>query len=271
MLSYRPLLNGPADAVVYDTVKNILDSAIAIGTLEDIVVHNTFHQDLGDENLYVGDNDTAVLEGGEGAPLPARKSNPDKWKRNQAKEARNAGKAYVSLRGREVPAAAIGPRCGKGCVRDCKTFSDEDRQKVFDAYYKLSDRTAKWRFLSSLVRSNKIKNRTVIVHDSSEARKQVSSFYFLPTTNQAQVQVCQTMFTNSLGITMQPVKTALKRRMDKCNVVSPSKMGKKAKRTNIDKHKEETARKHIERFPAVESHYCRKGSTIRYIDEKLNR
>ncbi|KAK3928222.1 Serine/threonine-protein kinase [Frankliniella fusca] len=79
------------------------------------------------------------------------------------------------------------------------------------------------------------------------------------------------MFLNTLGISAQTVKTALAKKKHKFGVIPPNKMGKAEKKTPESKKIDQSVRRHIERFPTVESHYCRKSTSIRYIDEHLNR
>lgn len=203
--------------------------------------------------------------------MPSRTSKPGTWKRNQSRLMKSKGAEHVSLRGKLVKAAEMKPRCGKDCKRKCSTITDEDRRHIFEKYYQHVDRSDKWRFICSFVRSINVKKRTVIIHDDSEARRHCSNNYFLPKCTKEEVQVCQTMFLNTLGITVQTVRTALKKREGKFGTVSPNKMGKASKKTQQSKDIDKGILEHITRFPTVESHYCRKNSKARFLDKNLNK
>ncbi|KAE8747073.1 hypothetical protein FOCC_FOCC006211 [Frankliniella occidentalis] len=224
------------------------------------------------DNLEITPAEVIVAEEDNNALLPARSAQPATWKKNEAKSKKNAGEKHTSLKGKEVKAVEMKPRCTEVCNRNCKEVSEEERKKIFDCYYKLSDRTAKWRYISAYIHSGKILKRTVVVHDEAEAKKNCSNSYFLPAKSQGkEIQVCQTMFLNTLAISATTMKTALAKRRDKFGVISPNKMGKGSKKTPERKKLDESVKDHISRFPTVESHYCRKSSTARYLDENLNR
>ena len=68
------------------------------------------------------------------------KSNPTQWRRNQAKLLRAQGQAYVSSRGKNVPAAKIGTKCTcKNKCLDGEHIPYDVIEAVNKAYFELGD------------------------------------------------------------------------------------------------------------------------------------
>ena len=68
--------------------------------------------------------------------------NPNSWKKNIPKIKRLRGEDHISRRGKEVEHISIGPSCTssfceKSNKRYCQTFSTEDRNYIFNKFWKL--------------------------------------------------------------------------------------------------------------------------------------
>jgi hypothetical protein len=86
-----------------------------------------------------------------------------------------------------------------------------------------------------------------------------------------EVQVCQKMFINTLGISYQTVRTAVSKKMSNTGAVPDDKRGKKSTPSLVSTVIRQSIIDHINKFPRVESHYCRKHSKAKYLDEHLDR
>ena len=89
--------------------------------------------------------------------------------------------------------------------------------------------------------------------------------YFLPIEDNTQSRVCKVMFLNTLGISERQVLTSLSKVND-AGVMQP---GKRGGRHEIYKKRDEKlhvlVRGHIDRFPKMESHYCRQKTSNQYL------
>ena len=87
------------------------------------------------------------------------KSNPSQWKRNQAKLLRAQGQAYVSSRGKNVPAAKIGTKCTcKNKCLDGEHIPHDVVEAVNKAYFELGDQpVVKDQYLQNLITTRPVK------------------------------------------------------------------------------------------------------------------
>ena len=87
------------------------------------------------------------------------KSDPTQWRRNQAKLLRATGQAYVSSRGKNVPAAKIGTKCT--CKNKClagEYISQNVIEAVNKIYFELGDQPiVKDQYLMGLIKTRPVK------------------------------------------------------------------------------------------------------------------
>lgn len=131
--------------------------------------------------------------------------NPDLWKRNVRKRARQEGREYVSTSGKIVPAKRLRPSCA--CRRRCSSFLPEDaRTSIFSDFYKLPSELQN-QFISGHVQEIEKKVQRVRTKGTRSSRRSFSRRYFL-----LRREVCQTMFVNTLGITVMKVRVIVEKR-----------------------------------------------------------
>ncbi|CAG9839364.1 unnamed protein product [Diabrotica balteata] len=164
-----------------------------------------------------------------------RKSNPDNWRRNKIKKLRNSERiCFEEL--------------------NCKAYKTPQKKK--DAIELPESGT-----LSSV----------------TESRRKLSYFYTFPQENCPvnRIKVCQAFFLNTqviiLGISHQIVKTVVKK-THHLDSISPQAdlRGKVQCNSRLPKHFKDSVRHHINSFALIESHYCRKNSTKKYLPPDLN-
>lgn len=71
------------------------------------------------------------------------------------------------------------------------------------------------------------------------------------------------------GITEKFVRMSLKKRIDGSGLVRPDRRGRQPAKNKTILEDEQFARNHILSIPAVESHYCRKSTTRKYLPAEL--
>nr|CAH7727988.1 unnamed protein product [Callosobruchus chinensis] len=96
----------------------------------------------------------------------------------------------------------------------------------------------------------------------------MSNYYFLPTEN-GEIKVCLKMFLNTLNISEKTVRTALAKKQV-TGIVEKEKRGGRYQILKNEDDEINAIKAHIQRFPRMESHYCRKSSSREYLHPDLN-
>jgi hypothetical protein len=103
----------------------------------------------------------------------------------------------------------------------------------------------------------------------TKSRRSKSLFYYL-TLSGEKVPVCKTFFMNTLGTTERSMRTCMAKSMD-TGVIQKEKRGGRYESMKVrDTAITTSIVTHIQKFPRVESHYCRESSTREYLSEDLN-
>lgn len=200
------------------------------------------------------------------SPAKKRSRNPSKTKAAQAKLAHNTGAPHTSLRGKQVNERVMGVGCDEKCRQKCQTrITIEARKEAFDKFWGTGEKVLQWCYINKCVSTVAIKRRRITVDDDDDEDffRKLSYQYYLPSEGEM-VPVCMKMFLNTFNISKTVVKNALRKN-------SPDKRGRhKLKRRRLPLELVVSVKDHIKSFPLVESHYCRKDSRKKYLDEKLN-
>lgn len=136
--------------------------------------------------------------------------------------------------------------------------------QIFHKYWALGNVTRQRDFILKF--SEVIEKKVTRVRYVS--RRSRSLMWYLPLDDQPQ-RVCKTFFLDSLSISHQIVSTALQK--NDLGVASSDGRGKHNNRPRKTSTEQlEAVRAHINSFPCIESHYCRKDSKKKYLDPGLN-
>ena len=185
------------------------------------------------------------------------------WKKNSRKIKRLAGLQYKNRQGKVINARSVKDVDCSKCRLKCTTvITQEQRNQLFERFWDINDYTTKRQYLVGCVKTESpLRCRTAGPSRKTGIRKY--SF----TINEKVIKVCRLFFLKTLDISEQFLRTAIKK-AGGTGVVSPDNRGrqpvKKIAEVNVT-----FARQHILSFPQTESH-CRKQTTRRYLDEKLN-
>ncbi|KAG5875583.1 hypothetical protein JTB14_004741 [Gonioctena quinquepunctata] len=177
------------------------------------------------------------------------------------------GKQYCSTKTKKiVPPKFLKERCNGGiCKRQgriCSLFTNANRGKLFEAYNEIGKLTNEREFI---VRHTKVDTTKQKTSNKDQSRRQNTIFYYL-TRNNGKVLVCKKFFLGTLGISERTMRTALKK-VNASGIVEPDKRGgrqsQEVKKRDFTIH--EAIEKHINKFPKIQSHYCRAKSTREYL------
>jgi hypothetical protein len=192
-----------------------------------------------------------------------RQRKETEWKNNVRKRARNEGKQYISKKGKLVPARKITyHRCGR-CVNRCNdVLPDEERDKIFHNYWRMGDKQRQRDFIAnhiSVKHVNKCRNE-------GSRRKNTMHYFF--TVNNNKIKVCKAVFLKTLGIGEKTVTYT----MAHTSQSGQASCEKRCTPPGIKKPQavREAVKSHIASFPALESHYSRRGTSKKYLEKDLN-
>ena len=121
-----------------------------------------------------------------------RVRNPEKWKRNRIKKARNSGSSYVNYRGETV--AAKKPKIDGPLCRDQRRFKcsdkidNESRNQIFAAFCTMTAHSQDV-YLSRCIKTSAPK----LVSSSSESDREISCVYTISVSDE-QTCVCKKAF-----------------------------------------------------------------------------
>ena len=185
------------------------------------------------------------------------------WKCHVRKRLRNSGKGYNSRDGKVRREKLLKPGCGAKCRLRCHDrIPVEQREEIFQSYWKIGNLHAQRQFLVTHV----TRNPTCRASKSSHHRKRSLKYAFH--VDGLVLPVCKTFFLHTLSISQQMIETAL----DKITAgghLLPDKR-KQPKSRRIPENTRQSVRDHINKFQPVPSHYCRHSSTKTYLPETLS-
>ncbi|CAG9768645.1 unnamed protein product [Ceutorhynchus assimilis] len=186
-----------------------------------------------------------LVEGASEERTIAKKKRINKSK--EAKLLRNSGQEYFSLKTKKkIPARQIKERC--------------DGQKW--------DLAKQREFLVRHVQVLPKKRSTTV---NSDSRRKNSRLYVL-TVNNNQIMVCKRFFFNTLGIPERTFRTAFSKITATGTIEKEMRGGRQ--RSVAVKNKERENRNeieaHIDRYPRVESHFCRSSTSRMYLHPDLS-
>lgn len=198
-----------------------------------------------------------------------RKRNPKKWKCNIAKVNRQSGKSYNNRKGetqRERAVKAEGCANPDECPFKCMAKIDMvGRRETHNSYWNLDDKEKRHFYPANVKRALCERKRT----EAAVSQKPYNlnySFNYL----QQDIRVCQQFFINTLDINKGRVYYFFRQGKKRSTITpGPATHGKHAKK-KLSEELKQGVRDHINRFPAVDSHYCRQGTKKLYLDQGLN-
>ena len=201
---------------------------------------------------------------GEPLPLSAPLRKTRSSRNVLVKYNRNRGIAYQTEKSNNLMPSKIDTMEESKCTfckargLDCSVFSLAERLEIRQAFYKMADlqNQRDWilRHVSTSQLSKDAKNKIV--------------YYLQCSDNLGKLHVCRNLFTSTLGISVQQVRTVLNKVGTFGVLEGEGRDGRQA--THRDRHLKEHVMKHINKFPRMESHYCRLNSKCQFLSSDLN-
>lgn len=202
-------------------------------------------------------------------PTKKRKRDPKNWKRNVRKSAKDAGKDYLSVTGLIKPKKNLKPPCT--CRKKCwEKINENERINIFEQFYKLPVESQN-QYLSDCVDEFEKKSQRLRTQ-KSKSRRNFSRNYFLKCKGiDEKIEVCQTMFLNTLSVTLMKIRTIVtKKRQLGTNMCPPDGRGRHGNQKKLSTDAKQSVIEHINMFPAYESHYSRNRTQKKYLSGDLS-
>lgn len=166
-----------------------------------------------------------------------------------------------------VPPKSIRVRCSGNCKtigKKCESFSELDRKKIFDAFYNLQSLQLQREFICRHVTSNP----TVEKRAGEDSRRQETHTYHL-TIRKQRMKVCKRFFLATLAISEKVARTAIGKLTDVGTVELDQRGGRVETNQMRDTIIRQLVESHINRFPRIESHFCRQNTDREYLSSDL--
>nr|CAI5838294.1 unnamed protein product [Callosobruchus analis] len=232
-----------------------------------------YHQDSGSS-----DSDIQSMEVKKNTRKRLR--NPSKWRRNEIKRLRNLGQKYKDWKDNVHPKRQLKIAC-TSCRQKCNDkFSEEERKQIFENYWQLGDVNRQRDFITKQVdmtekartrlrKQNGNSSDEEVEAEAKRERKKVFSFKYTFYNRGKRTAVCKMFFLNTLGISAQVAKTVFQK-MGSTGIVGEDRRGRVCKNSKLSDSVKQSVRDHINLFYTVESHYCRKNTSKRFLPPTLN-
>lgn len=195
-----------------------------------------------------------------------RKLDMRNWSRNVAKQRRSEGASYITTN-KLRPAKLPKPIDCSRCKFKCNEHLSEDERNYICRYYWNMDYKSKKNFILSYVAVQSPKR--VLATRNQRAQRTYTKKCFFSKGND-KVQVCQKFFCYTLCISPAVIIHAVKHRSNAHVFDNIDHRGKHVPSNKTSDEKLDQIRAHIESFPCMESHYVRKQTKRKYLDQKLN-
>lgn len=194
-------------------------------------------------------------------PLKKRRKISEK---EAIKECRIRGDAFVSHKGKQqAPRPMLQAPCASNEDHRCITMvPDQIRRSIYEAYRNLSTIHDQRVFISQHIIREPKKRSTV----KGPSRRTFSRRYSL-TVDGEQKNVCRRFFMATLNVSDAFMRSA---ETDKNGILEEDKRGKHAPKHKLNDSELNFIKSFIESFPVMESHYCRKTTSKKYLDPSLN-
>ncbi|CAK1598252.1 unnamed protein product [Parnassius mnemosyne] len=182
-------------------------------------------------------------------------------KKKTAQTLRNLGKQYMSSSSKIVGERTMSRPCNEKCRLKCgENITEEDRKKIFDAFWNLGSLVRQRDFIAMNLETVVPKYQYKRLNSN---RKPKNAFHFV--VNGEKLRVCKIFFKNTLGINDRPIRTVLDKKNEQGIIVGEQR-GKHNNKKRISEEALNEVRCHINSIPRIESHYLRKQTSKEFID-----
>ncbi|CAH1643294.1 unnamed protein product [Spodoptera littoralis] len=199
-----------------------------------------------------------------------KKSNQTNWKRNKELQKKRKCLPYKSKTGKLCAAKLPkSPKCSNSCRQKCtEKFTQNEREIICKHYWSIQDYKLQKEFLLKRIIIKPVQTtRKSVPIDKQRSTSRQYGFYKNKTVFE---QVCKNYFMSTLCISTGPIETAVKHVDDHGAFTKIDNRGRQAPANKTPEEQIQDVKDHIESFPVIDSHYCRKKSNRKYLEPTLS-
>lgn len=188
-------------------------------------------------------------------------SNPSEWKKNIRKKLKLAGKQYENSQGKQQRQRGkyLKPVDCSKCKRRCTEKVDEQkREDIFTTFYGMQSYERQKDFVCRHITQTETKTYLGADKQPVPKKRQQQRYYHF-TVDGCMIPVCKS-FMKTLDIGNAYIEHAITNSKDG-SFCGEDGRGKHAPANKVPDEQISGVKRHIESFPAMESHYCRRGTT----------
>ena len=165
------------------------------------------------------------------------------------------------------PARKVKSPCGPKCRLQCsKNFTEEQRQSLFENYWKLGDIEKQREYIANSTLKLEPRYRYVKIGGRRQEPRANNSAFYLRNDGE-KIRVCKVFFKNTLDITDRAIRTVFEKKNKIADtVLEPDQRGKHLKHPTVDEAIRNGIKEHIESIPKIDSHYTRANTSKTFID-----
>lgn len=161
----------------------------------------------------------------------------------------------------------IYPKCGhKTAAFKCSSLTISEIREFHSKFYQTKEKIFQDNFLLKYCKTVPIKRKRP--KNSRHREKQFQTRFYIPTKQKEMLAVCKKTFMEVLGITRRRIDTVTKNFHSTFQPAQENRGGDRKSSKNIMKKK--AVMDFINKFRAIETHYCRGQSERLYLDSSLN-
>ena len=191
-------------------------------------------------------------------------------RRLQVKRCRSKGLAYMTEKTnvdkseRKVLSRCSNPAYCKQRNFMCHRITQTRRHALIKSYYSMATLRDQRQWLSKHVMQT-----SPTLSRITPSRKSRTLQYYLPSVNGQHLRVRRQMFLNTLNVSEKHMRTVLKKLSREGELEKDLRGGRVNSLAQRDLEIREQMEEHINRFPRMESHYCRQYSKYEYLSPDL--
>ncbi|CAK1600206.1 unnamed protein product [Parnassius mnemosyne] len=199
-----------------------------------------------------------------------KNTNQTNWKRNKELEKKRKCLPYKSKTGKFLAAKLPkSPKCSQNCRQKCtEKFTQNEREKLCKSYWSIQDFKLQKEFLLKRIIIKPVQTiRKSVPIEKQRSSSREYGFYKNKTVFE---RVCKNYFMSTLCISTGPIETAVKHVDDHGVFTKMDNRGRQAPANKTPGEQIQEVKNHIESFPVIDSHYCRKKTTRKYLEPTLS-
>lgn len=157
------------------------------------------------------------------------------------------------------------PAYRKSKVRFCNEFSEENRRKIFNAFWSDMSWNQRKVYVSSLVK--RVTTKRTTKKSAEESRRKETLLYTLPDENAKTFTVCKKMFLSTLALREWTVLNWVKKGSHGMHIsIKQNNISKKETRKDIFAEAKRILCEFLDAVPKLPSHYCRQSTSKLYVE-----